>query len=401
MGQRQSAMENLVMQPISASRYPMASVPSQHPQGMGPNPAFWAGKRVLLTGHTGFKGAWLALWLHRLGAEVIGISLKPSTTPSLAGLLDIDRAIDSRIADIRDADTVVREVRAAAPEIVLHLAAQALVRTSYREPLATFATNVQGTAHVLEAVRASGTARVVVAITTDKVYQNLEHAYPYRETDALGGHDPYSASKAAAEIVIASYRDSYLADSGIAVASARAGNVIGGGDWSDDRLIPDAVRAWSAGSALSIRRPAAIRPWQHVLEPLAGYLTLAEQLWTRPELAGAYNFGPQTQEAATVHDVVRLAQRAYGRGEVIWGDGAAGPHEASWLALEVSKARQALGCAPRWSLTTTVERTIGWYRQQLDGAAASELCIQDIQAFADAAPAVVGQSAVISQRDLG
>ena len=338
MGERQGAVEDLVM-----------------PSELNPDPSFWAGKRVLLTGHTGFKGAWLALWLDRLGAKVVGISLPPATTQSLAGLAGIDGLIDSRFTDIRDAGELLRQLRSVSPEIVLHLAAQALVRTSYRDPLLTFGTNVQGTANVLEAVRVTGSARVVVAVTTDKVYRNIEQAYPYRETDPLGGHDPYSASKAAAEIVIASYRDAYLAASGVAVASARAGNVIGGGDWSEDRLIPDAVRAWSTGQPLAIRRPQAFRPWQHVLEPLAGYLKLAERLWAKPDLAGAYNFGPPTHEAASVRDVVLLARQCYGSGEVTWGEGDEGPHEAGWLALEIAKAKQVLGVAPRWSLQSAVQ----------------------------------------------
>ena len=357
------------------------------PGERNPDPSFWAGKRVLLTGHTGFKGAWLALWLDRLGAKVIGISLPPATSPSMAGLAGIDRLVESHIIDIRDTDRLMNQVRSASPDVVLHLAAQALVRNSYREPLLTFGTNVQGTANVLEAVRAAGSARVVVAITTDKVYRNIEQVYPYRETDPLGGHDPYSASKAAAEIVIASYRDSYFAGEKIAVASARAGNVIGGGDWSEDRLIPDAVRAWGAGQPLTIRRPNAFRPWQHVLEPLAGYLKLSERLWAKPELAGAYNFGPPTQEAASVRDVVLLAKQSYGRGEVSWGDGDEGPHEAGWLALETAKALHVLGIAPRWSLPTAVRRTMSWYRRQQEGSNARDLCAQDIADFeADAAP---------------
>jgi CDP-glucose 4,6-dehydratase len=364
VGKRQGAVENLVM-----------------PDERNPDPSFWAGKRVLLTGHTGFKGAWLALWLDRLGAKVIGISLPPATTPSMAGLAGIDQVVEGHILDIRDTDRLMDQVRSASPDVVLHLAAQALVRTSYREPLLTFGTNVQGTANVLEAVRAAGTVRVVVAITTDKVYRNVEQLYPYRETDALGGHDPYSASKAAAEIVIASYRKSYLASNGIALASARAGNVIGGGDWSEDRLIPDAVRAWSTAQPLAIRRPQAFRPWQHVLEPLAGYLKLAERLWAEPELAGAYNFGPHTYEAASVREVVLLARQSYGSGEVTWGEGDEGPHEAGWLALEVAKARHVLGVAPRWSLQTTVQRTMQWYRHQREGSPARELCAQDIGDF--------------------
>jgi CDP-glucose 4,6-dehydratase len=222
---------------------------------------------------------------------------------------------------------------------------------------------------------------VVVAVTTDKVYRNIEHFYPHRETDALGGHDPYSASKAAAEIVIASYRDAFLAGGGVALASARAGNVIGGGDWSEDRLIPDAVRAWSANRALIVRRPDAVRPWQHVLEPLAAYLRLAERLWARPDLAGPYNFGPDTREEASVRLVVELARQAYGKGEVTWGGGQEGPHETGWLALETAKARHVLGIAPRWQLGKAVERTLTWYREERDGQSARDLCLRDIADF--------------------
>lgn len=345
------------------------------------SPDFWRGKRVLLTGHTGFKGTWLAFWLHRLGAQITGISLPPLTTPNLYNLADIRTITNSHFIDIRDAGSVAAIVKQAQPEIVFHLAAQALVRTGYREPLETFATNVQGTANVLDALRPLDSVRGVVAVTTDKVYQNLEHPYPYRETDAIGGHDPYSASKSAAEIVIASYRDAYLRDKGVAVASARAGNVIGGGDWSADRLIPDAIRAWGSGQPLDIRRPQAVRPWQHVLEPLAGYLSLAQQLWNTPELAGAYNFGPPTHEAATVRTVVQLAQSAYGTGQTSWDDGSAGPHEAGWLALEVAKARTLLGISPRWPLAESVRRTIHWYRLQEQGVSALELCEADLAAY--------------------
>jgi CDP-glucose 4,6-dehydratase len=345
------------------------------------NPNFWHGKRVLLTGHTGFKGAWMALWLQRLGAQVTGISLPPATTPNLFNLASVQTITDSHFCDIRDAAALASLIKKAEPEIVFHLAAQALVHASYRDPLTTFATNVQGTANVLDSLRPLDSVRAVVSITTDKVYRNLEQPYPYRETDALGGHDPYSASKAAAEIVIASYRDSYLNEKGIAVASARAGNVIGGGDWSADRLIPDAIKAWNANQPLQIRRPQAIRPWQHVLEPLAGYIKLAEQLWQQPAVAGAYNFGPETHEAATVREVVELAQSAYGMGAVSWGDGTEGPHEAGWLALEIAKARTVLGVKPRWPLAESVQRTIHWYRQLHDGADARALCQSDITAY--------------------
>ena len=345
---------------------------------------FWLGKRVLLTGHTGFKGAWLALLLHRLGAHITGISLPPASQPNLFDLAAIARLSDSHFCDIRDATAINSLINKSQPEIVFHLAAQALVRASYVNPLATFGSNVQGTANVLDAVRHLSCVRVVVAITTDKVYKSHEQHYPCRETDALGGHDPYSASKAAAEIVIASYRDSYLAVKKVAVASARAGNVIGGGDWSEDRLIPDAVRAWSTNQSLQIRRPQAVRPWQHVLEPLSGYLKLAEQLWQYPELAGAYNFGPETSEAATVREVVQLAKRDYGVGQVSWGDGSDGPHEAGWLALEVAKARTVLGIKPRWSLREAVGQTMSWYRHQHEGGDARTLCETDIGIYESA-----------------
>jgi CDP-glucose 4,6-dehydratase len=342
---------------------------------------FWRGKRVLLTGHTGFKGSWLALWLDCLGAKVTGISLPPATKPNLFDLAGIETIVTSHFCDIRDATTLAALIDKAQPEILFHLAAQPLVRASYREPLATFSTNIQGTANVLDALRSLDAIRIVVAITTDKVYKNVEQPYPYRETDTLSGHDPYSASKAAAEIVIASYRDSYLTEKNIAVASARAGNVIGGGDWSEDRLIPDAIRAWNASQPLQVRRPLAIRPWQHVLEPLSGYIRLAEQLWRQPSLAGAYNFGPESNEAATVREVVQLAQSAYGKGQVVWGDGGEGQHEAGWLALEIAKARTAFGFNPRWSLAEAVLRTMRWYRAQHDGADVRPLCEADIEAY--------------------
>jgi CDP-glucose 4,6-dehydratase len=342
---------------------------------------FWRGKRVLLTGHAGFKGGWLALWLHRLGAQVTGVSLPPATTPNLFDLADIQDVTDSHFCDIRDATTLSTLIKKVEPEIVFHLAAQALVHASYRDPLTTFATNIQGTANVLDSLRSIDSVKVVVAITTDKVYKNLEHPYPYRETDALGGHDPYSASKAAAEIIIASYRDSYLSKKDIAVASARAGNVIGGGDWSADRLIPDAVRAWQADQPLVIRNPQAIRPWQHVLEPLAGYLTLAQKLWQRPDLAGAYNFGPHPQEAGTVELVIKLACDAYGAGVTSFEAGSSNLHEAGWLALEIAKARAVLGVSPKWALAESVRRTMAWYRAQQQGANPRTLCDDEIAAY--------------------
>jgi CDP-glucose 4,6-dehydratase len=343
--------------------------------------AFWRGKRVLITGHTGFKGAWLAFWLQRLGAEVTGIALPAATKPSLFGLLAEESWMHSHEADIRDATLLKTLVQAAHPEIVFHLAAQALVRASYQQPVETFATNVMGTANLLDALRDLPGVRVAVMVTTDKVYQNREWPHPYREDDTLGGHDPYSASKAASELVIASYRASFLDASGIAVASARAGNVIGGGDWSLDRLIPDAVRAWQSGRTLSIRSPGSTRPWQHVLEPLAGYLRMAEILWSQPKLSGAYNFGPNSHEVATVHTVVELARHTYGAGEVDYHGEKNTLHEAGALSLETAKARLILGVEPKWSLPEAVQRTVVWYRNQIAGADARELCAADIDAY--------------------
>jgi len=343
--------------------------------------AFWQDKRVLLTGHTGFKGAWLALWLRRLGAEVHGVSLAPNTTPNLFSLVQIDQDCHTHIHDLREHQGLDRLVGLIQPEIVFHLAAQALVRESYHDPIGTYSTNVMGTAHLLNALRGIEPARVAVMVTTDKVYLNREWQLPYREEDTLGGHDPYSASKAASELVIASYRDSFLAAQGVAIATARAGNVIGGGDWADDRLVPDAVRAWQAGRVLEVRRPQAIRPWQHVLEPLSGYLSLARRLWTQPAAAGAYNFGPETGNTTSVRDLIEIARDAFGRGKISYGEGEIGPHEAASLSLEVAKARVILGVTPRWTLTQAVQRTLSWYRAQEQGAGVNSLCNADIDAF--------------------
>jgi CDP-glucose 4,6-dehydratase len=255
-----------------------------------------------------------------------------------------------------------------------------LVRASYRQPLETFSTNIMGSAHLLDSIRGVEGIRVVVMVTTDKVYLNREWSWPYREDDPLGGHDPYSASKAASEIVIESYRQAFFRDRSVRIASARAGNVIGGGDWSEDRLLPDAVRAWQAGQTLTVRHPSAIRPWQHVLEPLAGYLRLAASLHEKPSLASSYNFGPYSDQSATVREVVTLAREAYGIGTVEYG-GANGPHEAGLLALEIARARADLGFKPRWSLRQSVSRTMQWYRAQSEGASAFGLCAADIAEY--------------------
>jgi len=342
------------------------------------DPGFWRGRRVLITGHTGFKGSWLSIWLQRLGAQVTGISLHPNTNPNLFSLAQVARGMDHRICDLGEATALAALVKAARPEVLFHLAAQPLVRASYREPLLTFATNIMGTAHVLDALRDQSDMRVAVMVTTDKVYRNQGNYLPYREDDPLGGHDPYSASKAASEIVIASYRDAYLKAQGLAIATARAGNVIGGGDWAEDRLIPDAVRCWSSGQPLIIRNPQAIRPWQHVLEPLSGYLTLAQLLWEQPALASAYNFGPYTHEAGTVKTVADMACTAFGQGSVQTVNVDNSQFESGWLALEISKARTVLGIRPKWGLAESVQRSIAWYKAQQQGIDVLNLCETEI-----------------------
>jgi len=346
-----------------------------------PNYAFWRGRHVLVTGHTGFKGSWLSLWLSRLGARVVGLSLSPNTKPNLFAAAAIGPLVESHIVDIRDRAATHASVLEAAPEVVFHLAAQSLVRESYRTPIDTFSTNVIGALHVLEAIRSVRHAKVAVMVTTDKVYANQEWVYPYREDDRLGGHDPYSASKAACEIGIASYRESFLRQSGVAVATARAGNVIGGGDWSSERLIPDMVRAWEDGATVQIRRPSAVRPWQHVLEPLCGYLILAERLWENPNLAGAYNFGPQSDETASVRYVVRLAQQIYCDGQAALNNEESGPHEAGLLSLDTAKSKASLGIVPQWSLKEAVARTLVWYKSFYNGSSARELCERDIISY--------------------
>lgn len=346
-----------------------------------PNPEFWRGKRVFVTGHSGFKGSWLCLLLERLGAQNAGYSLPPVGEQSLFSLARISANIASRWTDIRDFHVLQEYLHSFRPDIVLHLAAQPLVRRGYRAPRETFDTNLMGTLNILEAARACDSVRAVVAVTTDKVYRNGEEARSFKETDALGGHDPYSASKAGAEMVVAAYRHSFFAREGKALACARAGNVIGGGDWSEDRILPDAVRAWANARTLEVRCPDSTRPWQHVIEPLCGYLGLAETIFEDPSAASDYNFGPEQKDVATVREVVNIARKAFGRGDVAWSIKRDSLHEAKTLALDNTKAKEDLGVFPVWGLRTAVERSMHWYHRQLDGEDARALCEEDIEAF--------------------
>ncbi len=330
-------------------------------EGLEVSPSFWRDKSVFLSGHTGFKGSWLALWLASAGARVHGYSLTPPTEPNLFTEARISDVLASHtIGDICDLTSLSLAMKAAEPEIVLHLAAQSLVRKSYREPVQTYATNVMGTVNVLESVRHCPSVRAVVNVTTDKCYENREWVWPYRETEPMGGHDPYSSSKGCAELVTAAFRDSFLGGNGAALASARAGNVIGGGDWATDRLIPDFFRAAQAGRALEIRHPDATRPWQHVLEPLSGYLALAEQLFHDGQaFAEAWNFGPADEDARPVRWLLsRLTALMPGAS---WHQPPAEHvHEAGLLKLDSSKARSRLRWAPRWNLPVALEKTVSW-----------------------------------------
>jgi CDP-glucose 4,6-dehydratase len=349
---------------------------------------FYAGKHVLLTGHTGFKGGWLALWLHQLGATVHGYALNPPTEPSLFESAGVATALatDTR-ADLADLARLKATLNKAQPEVVFHLAAQPLVRASYRDPLGTLATNVMGTAHLLEAVRAVDSVRALVLITTDKVYENCERAQPYREIDRLGGHDPYSASKAAAEIVAASYRASFFAGQTghpARVATARAGNVIGGGDWASDRLVPDCVRAFVKNECVHLRSPQAVRPWQHVLEPLAGYLQLAQRL-VAPDgakFAKAWNFGPDATGYDTVGEIAETIARLWGEGaRVECVPSSESAHEAGVLRLDSTLARTELGWKPRWPLEKALAQTVGWYRAWARGGDLAATSLGQIRAY--------------------
>jgi CDP-glucose 4,6-dehydratase len=351
---------------------------------------FWRGKRVLVTGHTGFKGAWLSLMLADRGAEVTGLALAPPTTPSLFDAAAVDRRVAHRLGDVRDPAQVCAALAASRAEIVFHLAAQSLVRLSYEAPAATFDVNVMGTVNVLEAVRAAPGVRAVVCVTSDKCYENRETGRAYKEDDPMGGYDPYSASKGCAELVVSAYRRSFFnpeshAAHGAGVASVRAGNVIGGGDWARDRLVPDLIRGFGAGTRPQIRFPAAVRPWQHVLEPLSGYVRLAERLWAGERaLAEGWNFGPSADDVRPVGWVAdRMAE--------LWGEGAGWdqtgepqPHEAHHLSLDCAKAAERLDWTPAWDLEAGLRRTVEWARDYLAGADAADITLGQIRDHARA-----------------
>ncbi len=349
--------------------------------------AFWAGKKVLVTGHTGFKGSWLSLWLARLGARVTGYALPPPTDPSLFELARVAEMVEHVEGDVRDIDHLSQVMARLRPDIVFHLAAQPLVRLSYAIPVETMAVNVMGTVNLLEAVRVAGGVRVVVCITSDKCYENREWPWGYRENEAMGGFDPYSASKGCAELVISAYRNSYfpvgkIGEYGTAVASVRAGNVIGGGDWAKDRLIPDIMRAISSGGRPLIRSPHAIRPWQHVLDPLSGYMVLAARLWADgPRHAEGWNFGPHDEDARPVDWITDRLCALWGEGAGWDLDAGAHPHEANWLKLDISKARQALGWSPTWRLDDALAEIVAFNRALLRGSDMRDVALSHIGRF--------------------
>ena len=345
------------------------------------NREFWAGRRVLLTGHTGFKGSWLALWLSSLGARVTGYALAPSTDPSLWQLLGSLPQTTSMIEDVRDPAALRRAFDESRPEVVFHLAALALVRRSYDDPVGTYATNVMGTVNTLEAARHCRDTKAIVIVTSDKCYENRETGQLYRESDPMGGHDPYSSSKGCAELVTTAYRRSFFRG-GPGLGSARAGNVIGGGDWAADRLVPDLVRGALKGEATLIRNPAAVRPWQHVLEPLAGYLRLAEVLYASPErYAGGWNFGPAEHDCVPVAQAADFVVKRWGAGARWRTDSNQHPHEAKLLALDAGKAREQLGWRPRLRLEQALSWTVDWYREVAQGKPAHATCLGQIEQY--------------------
>ena len=346
--------------------------------------SFWQDKKVFLTGHTGFKGGWLSLWLSSMGARVTGYALAPNTSPSfydVCGVADVLKK--SHLGDIRDLQQLKSAMQEAQPEIVIHMAAQPLVRYSYNHPVETYATNVMGTVHVLECTRLLGTVRSAVIVTSDKCYENQEWAWGYRENEPMGGHDPYSNSKGCSELVTSAYRASYFAkENTVGIASARAGNVIGGGDWSEDRLIPDAIKAFENHQTLIIRNPLATRPWQHVLEPLSGYLILAQVLYEKGHnFAGSWNFGPVDDDVRSVESLVELLIEKWVE-EAFWSlEQNAQPHEAQALRLDCEKARQSLGWVPRWSLEQAIEKITEWQRAFQTQKNMRDISLQQIQQY--------------------
>ena len=347
------------------------------------NPDFWRGKRVFLTGHTGFKGSWTSLWLQSLGAEVHGLALEPPTIPNLFTVAQVAKGMASHtIGDIRDLARVQKAFQAKKPDIVIHMAAQPLVRLSYAEPVETYATNVMGTVHVMEAARLTPSIKAIVVVTTDKCYDNKEWTWGYRENEPMGGHDPYSSSKGCAELVTSAYRRSFLQEQGKAVASARAGNVIGGGDWAADRLVPDILRAFEQNQPVIIRSPHATRPWQHVLEPLSGYLSLAEQLYTQGQaFAESWNFGPNEDDTRAVQWIVEHMVQIWGNGASWQQDGCTHPHEANYLKLDISKAKSRLRWQPRWPLGTALAHIGTWHQAWLTHEDMQQLCLGQIQQY--------------------
>jgi CDP-glucose 4,6-dehydratase len=351
------------------------------------NAVFWQGKRVLLTGHTGFKGSWLSLWLQSMGAQVVGYALTPPTNPSLFEVAKVAQGMTSIIGDIRDLSHLQKVFAEHQPEIVIHMAAQPLVRYSYLEPVETYSTNVMGVVNLLEAVRQTKSVKAVVNVTTDKCYENREWAWGYRENEAMGGFDPYSSSKGCAELVTAAYRNSYFHpekyhEHGVAIATGRAGNVIGGGDWAEDRLIPDTMRAIVSGRPVHIRSPHSIRPWQHVLEPLSGYLLLAQRLYEKgPAFAEAWNFGPNDEDAKPVDWILDKLTMTWGDGASWHLDKGEHPHEAHYLKLDCSKAKSQLQWQPKWSLATAIEEICVWHKAHTAGADMQAMCLHQIKQY--------------------
>ncbi|MDB4087872.1 CDP-glucose 4,6-dehydratase [Amylibacter sp.] len=354
------------------------------------NTSFWFSKKVLITGHTGFKGSWLSLWLQQLGAEVTGYALPPPSNPSLFEFVKVAQGMTSVIGDIRDGNQLTNVMQQAKPDIVIHLAAQPLVRRSYADPVETYSTNVMGTVHLLEAVRQTSSVRAVVNVTTDKCYKNKEWVWGYRENEPMGGFDPYSNSKGCAELVTEAYRNSFFnkqshGEHHVALATARAGNVIGGGDWANDRLIPDVLRAIECAQSVKIRNPQATRPWQHVLEPLNGYLVLAEKLYTEGQaFAEAFNFGPAEEDARPVQWIVEHLTQNWGNGARWHLDCGTHPHEANYLKLDCSKARIMLGWQPHWNLTQALKAIIDWHKAHSAHQSSNKmrsLCLQQIKEY--------------------